>query len=141
MSVGPETQRYARAAVDNYLKTVVYPVIYGRQEGLITLGTSVLFECSGRHFMLTAAHLFEKYEGPRFPFEGLVGPTTRQMGIPIGLGHLTALVPGAAASISTSSRSSSTTRTESPTSRKNGRSWDPLTSRPQCSLRISSPPT
>jgi hypothetical protein len=81
--------------VDNYLKTVVYPVIYGRQEGLITLGTSVLFECSGRHFMLTAAHLFEKYEGPRFPFEGLVGPTTRQMGIPIGLGHLTALVPGA----------------------------------------------
>lgn len=93
MSVGSETQHEARKAIDAHLINVIYPVIYSGDHGLITLGTAVLFKCLGRYFLLTAAHLFEKHDGPRFPFENLVGPTMRGKGIPVGLGKIAAFVP------------------------------------------------
>jgi hypothetical protein len=93
MSVDSDTEKQARDAINQYASTVAYPVIWTDGTKITTLGTAVLFRHHNRHFLLTAKHLFEHFEGRRFPYEGLVGPTTRKQGIPRGLGNIQVYEP------------------------------------------------
>lgn len=88
MSVEDDTEKQARDAINQYTSTVAYPVIWTDGAKIITLGTAVLFRYQDRHFLLTAKHLFAAFKGPRFPYEGLVGPTSRKHGIPRELGKI-----------------------------------------------------
>ena len=78
MSVEDDTEKQARDAINQYTSTVAYPVIWTDGAKIITLGTAVLFRYQDRHFLLTAKHLFAAFKGPRFPYEGLVGPTSSE---------------------------------------------------------------
>ncbi|MDA9396286.1 hypothetical protein WN73_37885 [Bradyrhizobium sp. CCBAU 45394] len=88
-----ETEKQARDAINRYTSTVAYPVIWTDGNKIITLGTAVLFRYRDRHFLLTAKHLFQHHAGERFPYDGLVGPTTRAQGVPRGLGKIEVLEP------------------------------------------------
>src|SRR5258708_2933918 len=89
MSRDSEIQDHGRQAIDMFLGAVTYPVIWTDGDRLETLGSGVLFQHGERHFLLTARHLFDEYDGKthtEFPYEGLVGPIDLKTVTPRKLG-------------------------------------------------------
>lgn len=87
-----EMESHAREAINQYLAKITYPMLWA-SERIVTLGTSVLFRYEDRHFLLTAAHLFSEYNGPQFPYDGLVGPISRAKNAPRALGRINVYEP------------------------------------------------
>ena len=90
MSKDSDIQDHGRKAVDMFLGAVTYPVTWTDDIRLVTLGSGALFQHGERHFLLTARHLFDKYNkktDTRFPYEGLVGPTSLRNVTPRKLGE------------------------------------------------------
>ncbi|NPV24509.1 hypothetical protein [Bradyrhizobium aeschynomenes] len=84
-------QKTAREAMQAYLRSVTYPVLWAGGSRLISVGSCVLFRHEDRHFLLTALHLFEEYDKEthtRFPYEGLVGPLSMRDVSPPELGQI-----------------------------------------------------
>src|SRR5258708_3801604 len=91
MSTDSEIQDQARRAIDMFLASVTYPVIWSNGDRIATLGSAVLFQHGKRHFFLTARHLFDEYDTrthDRFPYEGLVGPVNFERVAPKELGQI-----------------------------------------------------
>jgi hypothetical protein len=91
MSTDREIQDQARRAIDMFLASVTYPVIWSNGDRIATLGSGVLFQHEERHFLLTARHLFDEYDKrthTRFPYEGLVGPVDFAKVAPTELGQI-----------------------------------------------------
>jgi hypothetical protein len=91
MSMDSDIQNNARRAIDPYLASVTYPIIWSDGAGISTLGSSVLFQHGEQHFLLTARHLFDAFDRKthtRFPYEGLVGPVGMQKVPPRELGKI-----------------------------------------------------
>ncbi len=78
MSDDDEVEKQGRKAIDAYVASVTYPVIWTDNNRLVTLGSAVPFKHGTRHFLLTARHTFDKYDPEthnEFPYDGLIGPT------------------------------------------------------------------
>jgi hypothetical protein len=79
MSDDDEVEKQGRKAIDAFVASVTYPVIWTDNHRLVTLGSAVPFKHGTRHFLLTARHTFDTYDSKthaEFPFDGLIGPTS-----------------------------------------------------------------
>ncbi len=76
-------------AMEHHQRNVTYPILYEFERRLYVLGSGVLFSHQDRHFIITAAHLFDddKTIG-KIALENLAGPNTRAHGIPTSLGQI-----------------------------------------------------
>ena len=86
----PDRVNAALDAMEHHQRNVTYPILYDLgDQGLCVLGSGVLFACEKRHFVLTAAHLFDDDDdlGP-IVREKLAGPNTRAYGIPTTFGPI-----------------------------------------------------
>ncbi|WP_316227145.1 MULTISPECIES: hypothetical protein [unclassified Bradyrhizobium] len=84
-----ERRDAALDAMEHHQRNITYPILYDLGDRLCVLGSGALFAYENRHFVITAAHLFDDDEniGKIVP-ENLAGPNTRNHGTPTTFGPI-----------------------------------------------------
>ena len=86
---GEDRAKAALDAMEHHQRNITYPILYDLGSRLCVLGSGVLFAHEDRHFIITAAHLFDDDEniGP-IVSGNLAGPNTRGHGVPSTFGPM-----------------------------------------------------